>query len=331
MIKMQEGKLILLATVLFISLLMGQTNFVDKFVNTYSIIAVDSTTGDIGAAVQSHWFSVGSNVIWAEAGIGAVATQSLINPEFGPKGLQLMKSGKSVSEAIDILIKGDEGRDYRQVALIDAQGNSSVFTGSKCIPEAGHIHGKYFSVQANLMLRNTVWQAMENAFKKTEAPLAERLVVALEAAEAEGGDLRGKQSAALLVVRGKSTGQVWKDRSIDLRVEDHPNPLKELKRLLKIHRAYQHMNAGDLAIEKGDEQTALREYRMAENMLPERLEVKYWHAVSLVNIGQIEQALPMFQEIFRKDENWKVLTPRLIKPGILIVEHNELEKILELK
>ncbi len=331
MIKMQEGKLILLATVLFISLLMGQTNFVDKFVNTYSIIAVDSTTGDIGAAVQSHWFSVGSNVIWAEAGIGAVATQSLINPEFGPKGLQLMKSGKSVSEAIDILIKGDEGRDYRQVALIDAQGNSSVFTGSKCIPEAGHIHGKYFSVQANLMLRNTVWQAMENAFKTTEAPLAERLVVALEAAEAEGGDLRGKQSAALLVVRGKSTGQVWKDRSIDLRVEDHPNPLKELKRLLKIHRAYQHMNAGDLAIEKGDEQTALREYRMAENMLPERLEVKYWHAVSLVNIGQIEQALPMFQEIFRKDENWKVLTPRLIKPGILIVEHNELEKILELK
>ncbi len=331
MIKMQEGKLILLATVLFISLLMGQTNFVDKFVNTYSIIAVDSTTGDIGAAVQSHWFSVGSNVIWAEAGIGAVATQSLINPEFGPKGLQLMKSGKSVSEAIDILIKGDEGRDYRQVALIDAQGNSSVFTGSKCIPEAGHIHGKYFSVQANLMLRNTVWQAMENAFKKTEAPLAERLVVALEAAEAEGGDLRGKQSAALLVVRGKSTGQVWKDRSIDLRVEDHPNPLKELKRLLKIHRAYQHMNAGDLAIEKGDEQTALREYRMAENMLPERLEVKYWHAVSLVNIGQIEQALPMFQEIFRKDKNWKVLTPRLIKPGILIVEHNELEKILELK
>ncbi len=328
---MQEGKLILLTTVLFISLLMGQTNFVDKFVNTYSIIAVDSTTGDIGAAVQSHWFSVGSNVIWAEAGIGAVATQSLINPEFGPKGLQLMKSGKSVSEAIDILIKGDEGRDYRQVALIDAQGNSSVFTGSKCIPEAGHIHGKYFSVQANLMLRNTVWQAMENAFKTTEAPLAERLVVALEAAEAEGGDLRGKQSAALLVVRGKSTGQVWKDRSIDLRVEDHPNPLKELKRLLKIHRAYQHMNAGDLAIEKGDEQTALREYRMAENMLPERLEVKYWHAVSLVNIGQIEQALPMFQEIFRKDENWKVLTPRLIKPGILIVEHNELEKILELK
>ena len=328
---MQEGKLILLTTVLFISLLMGQTNFVDKYVNTYSIIAVDSTTGDIGAAVQSHWFSVGSNVIWAEAGIGAVATQSLINPEFGPKGLKLMKSGKSVSEAIDILIKGDEGRDYRQVALIDAQGNSSVFTGSKCIPEAGHMHGKYFSVQANLMLRNTVWQAMENAFKTTKAPLAERLVAVLEAAEAEGGDLRGKQSTALLVVRGKSTGQVWKDRSVDLRVEDHPNPLKELKRLLKIHRAYQHMNAGDLAIEKGDEQTALREYRMAENMLPDRLEMKYWHAVSLVNIGQIEQALPMFREIFRKDENWKVLTPRLIKPGILIVKQNELEKILELK
>ncbi len=328
---MQKSKFVMLATVLFISFLMGQTNFVDKFVNTYSIVAVDSITGDIGAAVQSHWFSVGCDVIWAEAGVGAVATQSLINPEFGPKGLQLMASGKSVSEVIDILIEEDEGRDYRQVALIDAQGNSSVFTGNKCIPEAGHIHGKYFSVQANLMLRNTVWQTMENAFKTTKAPFAERLVAALEAAEAEGGDLRGKQSAALLVVRGESTGQIWRDRSVDLRVEDHPYPLKELKRLLKIHRAYQHMNAGDLAIEKGDEQAALREYRMAENLLPERLEMKYWHAVSLVNIGKIEQALPMFREIFRKDENWRILTPRLIKPGILKVKQDELEKILELK
>lgn len=327
---MRTVNLIILTILLSKSFIEGQTNFVNKFVNTYSIVAVDSVTGEIGAAVQSHWFSVGSDVIWAEAGIGAVATQSLINPDFGPNGLKLLKSKKSVYEALDILIKGDEGRDFRQVALIDAQGNSAVFTGSKCIPEAGHVNGKYFSVQANLMLKNTVWQAMENAFQTTKAPLAERLVATLEAAEAEGGDLRGKQSAALLVVRGNSTGQLWKDRLVDLRIEDHPNPLKELNRLLKIHRAYEHMNAGDLAIEKGDEQAALREYRMAESILPERLEMKYWHAVSLVNIGKFEEALPMFREIFQKDKNWKILIPRLVESEILNVNHNELDIILDL-
>ena len=301
----------------------------DPLVHTYSIVAVDSVTGEIGAAVQSHWFSVGSLVIWAEAGVGAVATQSFVNPAFGPEGLKLMKAGKSPQEALQQLLEADEGRDFRQVAFIDAQGNTAAWTGKKCIPEAGHRAEKYFSVQANLMLRNTVWDAMARAFKSTKGPLAERLVAALEAAQREGGDIRGQQSAALLVVRAKPTGKIWEDRLIDLRVEDHPRPVEELKRLLRLHRAYEHMNRGDLAVEKGDEEGALREYSAAETMFPENLEMKYWHAVALVNMGRLSQALPLFKEIFTRDPNWKILTPRLIKNGLLKVTPEQLQQILQ--
>jgi len=219
----------------------------------FCTLSLPSATGEIGAAVQSHWFSVGSIVIWAEAGVGAVATQSFVNTSFGSRGLELIKEGKSPREALDILISGDEGRHFRQVALIDAKGNTAAHTGATCIPEAGHINSKYYSVQANLMLKNSVWPAMEKAFQESRGPLAERLVAALEAAEAEGGDIRGKQSAALLVVKGESSGKIWEDRLIDLRVEDHPEPVKEIKRLLRVYRAYEHMNAGDVAVEKGDE------------------------------------------------------------------------------
>ncbi len=302
---------------------------VEPLAHTYSIVAVDSVSGEIGVAVQSHWFSVGTVVSWAEAGVGAVATQSFVNPAFGPEGLVLMRSGKSPREALDILLAGDEGKDFRQVALIDSRGNSAVHTGSKCIAEAGDVHGMYFSVQANMMLKNTVWDAMKQAFNATSGPLAERLLAALQAAETEGGDIRGKQSAALLVVRGTSTGKVWEDRLVDLRIEDHPDPLSELKRLLQVHQAYQHMNAGDVAVEKGDETTALMEYGSAEKLQPENLEMKYWHAVSLVNIGKLKQALPVFREVFSGDENWRTLTPRLIAPGILKVDPAGLDQIMQ--
>ncbi len=297
-------------------------------VHTYSIVAVDSVTGEIGTAVQSHWFSVGSLVIWAEAGVGAVATQSFVNPAFGPEGLKLLKAGKTPQEALQQLLQADEGRDFRQVAFIDAHGNTAAWTGKKCIPEAGHRSEKWFSVQANLMLKNTVWDAMARAFKQTKGPLAERIVAALEAAQQEGGDIRGQQSAALLVVRAKPTGKIWQDRLIDLRVEDHPQPVAELKRLLRLHRAYEHMNKGDLAVEKGDEEGALREYSTAESMFPENLEMKYWHAVALVNMGRLNDALPLFKAIFTKDPNWKTLTPRLIKNGLLNVTDEQLQQIL---
>ncbi len=297
--------------------------------HTYSIIAVDSTTGEIGAAVQSHWFSVGSLVIWAEAGVGAVATQSFVNPSYGPRGLELMKSGLSPEQTLDMLLEEDEGRAFRQAALIDVKGNSVAYTGGKCIAAAGHLTGNYYSVQANLMLNESVWPAMENAFKHATGSLAERLVTALEAAQNAGGDIRGKQSAALLLVRGKSTGKIWEDKLIDLRVEDSPDPVKEIKRLLTVHRAYEHMNAGDLAVEKDDEAGALREYSTAEKMQPDNLEMKYWHAVALANMGKLEDALPIFRYIFLKDSNWKTLTPRLLKPGLLKVSQNELQQILD--
>ncbi|RMH95869.1 MAG: DUF1028 domain-containing protein [Calditrichaeota bacterium] len=312
------------------SSLMGQSLYLQPFAHTYSIVAVDSVTGEIGAAVQSHWFSVGSVVTWAEAGVGAVATQSLVNVSFGPRGLELLKQGKSPQEALDILIAGDSGRDYRQVAIIDARGNTATYTGAKCIPEAGHLHGKYYSVQANLMLKNTVWGAMKKAFLSTSGPLAERLVAALEAAQAEGGDIRGQQSAALVVVRGEATGNIWEDRLIDLRVEDHPEPVKELKRLLKVYRAYEHMNAGDVAMEHSDVEGALREYGAAMKMMPENLEMKYWTAVSLANAGRVDEALELFRAVFARNANWKTLTPRLVPIQLLNVSPETLQKIMEL-
>jgi uncharacterized Ntn-hydrolase superfamily protein len=323
-------KFLIILLFLFTITLQAQMFSGNPLVHTYSIVAVDSITGQIGAAVQSHWFSVGSMVTWAEAGVGAIATQSFVNPAFGPEGLKLLKAGKSPTDALNMLLAQDEGKQFRQVALIDARGNSVAHTGQKCIPEAGHTSGKYYSMQANLMNKNTVWAAMEHAFLNTQASLAERMVAALEAAEKEGGDIRGKQSAALLVVAGSSSGEIWKDRQIDLRVEDHPAPINEIKRLLKVHRAYEHMNAGDVAVEKGDEQAALKEYSAAEKLQPDNLEMQYWHAISLLNLGRYEAAYKILVIVFAKDPNWRELTPRLIKPGILKVDENIIEKIMNL-
>jgi uncharacterized Ntn-hydrolase superfamily protein len=300
----------------------------DPLAHTFSIVARDPDTGEMGVAVQSHWFSVGSVVSWAEAGVGAVATQSFVNVSFGPRGLEMLKQGKTAQEALDALIASDDAPDFRQVAIIDAHGNVAAHTGGKCIAEAGHIVDTHFSVQANMMLHNTVWGAMADAFKKTEGPLAERLVAALEAAQEEGGDIRGKQSAALLVVRGEATGNIWEDRLIDLRVEDHPEAVKEIKRLLRVFRAYELMNQGDEAITNNDEEGALRAYGSAGAMFPDNLEMKYWHAISLANLGRLDEALPMLKAIFRKDNSWRILTERLPASDLLNVDEKDLKKIL---
>lgn len=300
----------------------------EPLAHTFSIVARDPETGEMGVAVQSHWFSVGSLVAWGEAGVGVVATQSFVNPSFGQRGLELLKKGMTAQEVVDNLIASDDGRDVRQLAIVDAKGNSAAYTGKKCIDEAGHIVGNGYSVQANMMLNNTVWSAMSKAFENSKGPLAERLVTALEAAQKEGGDIRGKQSACLLVVKGKASGNLWEDRVIDLRVEDNPEPITEIKRLLKVYRAYEHMNNGDLATEKGDMKLAMDEYNAAMQMFPENLEMKYWTAVSLANTGEVEKSLPMFKEIFDKDKNWKKLTKRLPKVGLLTVNENDLNKIL---
>jgi uncharacterized Ntn-hydrolase superfamily protein len=297
-------------------------------IHTFSIVARDTVTGDVGVAVQSHWFSVGSTVTWAEAGVGAVATQSFVDPAYGPLGLDLMRAGKTASQALAALLAADPAKDMRQVAMIDVRGNVAAHTGSKCIPDAGQITGRNYSVQANLMLNDKIWGAMSKAFEATGGTLAHRMLAALEAAQAVGGDIRGKQSAAILIVKGHSSGRPWADRIMDLRVEDHAEPLKELRRLITLQEAYEHMNNGDLAVEKGDISGALREYGTAENMVPENLEMKFWHAVALVNAGRINDALPVFKAVFTVDRNWVTLVPRLPATGTLIADEQTLKKIL---
>lgn len=308
----------------------SQTFFsANPLAHTYSIVAYDSLTGEIGVAVQSHWFSVGTVVCWGEAGVGVIATQSFVNVSFGPRGLELLKKGKTPQEVVNELIQSDEGREYRQLAVLDAKGNAAAFTGKNCIQPAGHIVGKGFSVQANLMSNEKVWPSMAEAFQKSKGPLAERLLIALEAAEQAGGDIRGKQSAALLVFSGKPTGNIWEDKIVDLRVDDNPEPLVELRRLLKVHRAYEHMNNGDLAVEKNDMEKAMQEYSAAMEMFPDNLEMKYWTAVTLANNGRFNDALPLFKEIFSKDNKWKILTPRLLPNGLLKVSKEEFEEIMK--
>ncbi len=309
----------------------SQTFYSEPFAHTFSIVARDAVTGEMGVAVQSHWFSVGSIVSWGESGVGVVATQSFVNPSFGLRGLELLKSGKSPQEAVDELIASDEGRDVRQLAILDTKGRSASYTGKNCIPDAGNIAKENYSVQANMMLNNTVWPAMSEAFENSSGPLAERLITALEAGQNAGGDIRGKQSACLLIVKGEVTDKPWEDKMFDLRVDDSPEPIAELKRLLKVYRAYEHMNNGDVAVEKNDMKLAMKEYSAAEEMFPENSEMKFWHAVTLVNNGKLDEALPMFEDVFSKDENWKLLFSRLPQVGLVNLSDADLKIVMDLK
>lgn len=302
----------------------------EPFAHTFSIVARDTITGEMGVAVQSHWFSVGSLVTWGKAGVGVVATQSFVNPSFGPRGLRLLENGLTPKMAVETLLVLDEGRDVRQLAILDVNGNVEAYTGKDCIEAAGHLVGAQFSVQANLMDKNTVWPAMAEAFKKSTGSLAERMLAAMDAAQKEGGDIRGKQSAAILVVKAKSTGNSWEDKVVDLRVEDSENPLKEMRRLLTIHTAYDYMNKGDLAVEVGNNQLAKEHYMKAQELNPDNLEMKYWYAVTLANNGELNEAKAIFKNIFKQNSKWKELTPRLIKSKLLTISEEQLQEILKL-
>ena len=330
-------------------------------VSTFSIVARDAKTGEMGVAVQSHWFAVGQIVPWAEAGVGAVATQSFVDPSYGKLGLELMRAGKSAPDALRALLEADDGRQVRQVGMVDSQGMVASFTGCKDIIAAGHVvhaqtssggfearregqqapcvghidSGHDFAVQANLMANDKVWPAMAKAFEETKGDLAERMLAALDAAQAVGGDIRGRQSAAIVVVKAKSSGKSWEDRIFDLRVDDNPEPLKELRRLVTLQRAYNHMNAGDLAVEHKDNAGALREYSAAEQLASgaegvptSRLaEMIYWHAVALVTMGKVEESLPLFHKAFALQPSWRELTPRLPKSGLLPDDPKLIERI----
>lgn len=297
-------------------------------VSTYSIVARDVNTGDLGVAVQSHWFSVGAMVPWAESGVGAIATQSFVEPSYGPNGLAAMKKGTPPDKALAELTALDRHPEGRQVAFVDALGRTAAFTGPGCIPAAGHKTGEGYSVQANLMLSDEVPGAMAAAFETSQGALAERLLTALEAAQEVGGDIRGKQSAAILVVRAKPSSKPWTDRLVDLRIEDHPEPLIEMRRLLTLHRAYERMNKGDDAIAAGRMEDALREYAAAQGMVPGNDEFVFWTAVTLVQNGKISQALPMFAKAFRMNPSWMILVPRLAGIGQLPDDPASIERIL---
>ena len=308
----------------------GQTNpYSDKFAHTYSIVAKDANTGEMAVGVQSHWFSVGTLVSWGKSGVGVVATQSFVNPSYGPNGIELMENGVSAEEALKNLTDKDEGRDFRQAAMLDVNGSVNAFTGEKCIESAGHFVGENFSVQANMMLNDEVIPAMKKAFQdNSNLPLAERIIKVFEAAESVGGDIRGKQSAALIVVGAEKTSNVWEDKKIDLRVDDSSNPIKEIKRLLKVHRAYDHMNKGDLAIEENDMDKALSEYGKAQVLFPENHEMSFWKAIALLNNGKKEAARPILKKVFKENPNWKKLIYRLPKSGLILMKFKELDSYL---
>lgn len=314
---MRQGSLIPIAMSACFTLAAGSAAECRRPVHTYSIVARDNATGQLGVAVQSHYFSVGSTVTWAEAGVGAIATQSFVEPAYGPRGLELMRSGLSAGDALRALIVVDEREDVRQVAFVDANGGVSAHTGSKCIASAGQRIGDGYSVQANMMLNDKVVPAMAEAYENATGDFADRLWAALDAAERAGGDIRGSQSAAILIVEGQPTGQPWKDRVLDLRVEDHPDPITELQRLISIHRAYAHMDRGDVAMEKMNPDEARREYGEAAKRMPGNPEIRYWSAITLATSGNVEEALPLFRKVFAENVNWVELTRRLQAAGII--------------
>ena len=301
------------------------------FAHTYSIVARDPVNGDLGVAVQSHWFSTGSIVIWAEPGVGVVATQAMVEVSYGPKGLLGLNNGQNPTQVLRELLAADKGRELRQVALLDVKGRVAVHTGARCIAEAGHQIGEQYSVQANMMLRDTVWPAMARAYEKTSGSLPERLLAALDAAQAEGGDIRGSQSAAMIVVSGKATDHPWTETIVDLRVEDNPEPLKELRRLLKVQRAYEAMNRGDALLAAGRLEESLQAYSEGVSAAPEIAELPFWQAVTLADTGRIEEALPLFKKVFAEDANWALLLSRLPKAGLIKNDPELLARIISLK
>jgi len=270
-------------------------------------------------------------VLWAEPGVGAVATQSFVDPNYGPLGLQLMRNGKTARQALTALLAADEHANVRQVGMVDANGVVANHTGENAIVEHCEIAGVEYTVQANLMWKPTVCTAMVAAYESADGDLAERMMLALEAAEGEGGDIRGKQSAAMLVVSDDRSQPAWGGRIIDLRVEDLAEPLVELRRLLTMARAYNFMNEGDERMTVGAVDEAVAAYSAAEALVPDSHEMIFWHAATLAGAGQVDESLPIFARAFALWPLWRELVPRLPASGLLPDDSELIEKILSAK
>ena len=283
---------------------------------TYSIVARDAKTGELGVAVQSSYFSVGTDVSWAEPGVGAIATQAIVEVAHGPNGLALLARGASAQEALDELVAGDPLAALRQLGVVDAQGRAAAHTGSACVSACAHSVGDGYSVQGNMLASDAVWQAMAPAFEAREGDLAERLMRALEAAERAGGDMRGRQSAALLVVTGERPPNPWEGRSFDLHVEDHPRPLEELRRLLTLKRAYALFQQAQRSFGEGDLDRALELVTRARKLQPGDLQFAFWTGVALANSRRPEQARVWLAEAFRESDVWRELARRLLEAGL---------------
>lgn len=301
-----------------------------NLIHTFSIVARDAESGHLGVAVQSHWFAVGALCPWAAPGVGTIATQSLVDPGYGALGLDLLRTGKTAEESLSELLAKDENRENRQVAIVDSSGQSACHTGKNCISEAGHMTGNGWSVQANMMIHATVWPAMAKAFEASQGDLADRMLSALLAAQEEGGDIRGKQSAAMIIVENQRTDKPWEHVLFNIRVDDHPEPLQELKRLLIIQRAYHLMNEGDEYLGKKEFEKAMLKYQSAEDFAPQIDEIPFWVAVTLADSGELEKALPIFKKVFGVNPDWAELVKRLPKSGFLKKDEAMMKRILEM-
>ena len=276
---------------------------------TYSIVARDEASGELGVAVQSHWFSVGPIVPWAAAGVGAVATQANAEVTYGPRGLALLAEGASAPEALAALVAQDAGAAGRQVAVVDARGGVAAHTGAECMAHAGHITGPGVSCQANIMASDAVWPSMLSAFESSDgAPLAARLLGALDAAEAAGGDVRGRQSAAILVVPG--SGEPW-DSVVSLRVEDDPEPLLELRRLAVLHEAYVLAGEADALVNDKRHDEAAVLYQRALELAPESHELRFWAGLAAAQLGEVDAGATLVQTAIAEQPGWGELLPRL--------------------
>jgi len=295
----------------------------DRLHSTYSIVARDPESGDIGAAVQTHQMCVGAHVLWLEAGVGAIATQSLTNRHFGPLGLTMLSEGVPAARVVAALAASDAQAEVRQVAAVDLKGSAGAWTGDGCIPHAGHQVGDGYSVQANLMTNDSVVPAMAAAFESAEGDLAARMLAALEAAQSEGGDLRGMQSAALKVVPGTApqSGMQAVDARYDLRVDEHEAPLEELARLVRLTQAHLLDEEGSRLVTGGDVEAGLEIWIRAREMAPELEELPFWQALTLADdgndpVGAAEILAAMLENEPRR-EHWLDLIERVKQSGLL--------------